>query len=295
MEKTTIKETEFPGFLWIDIAHPEKEKLGEIAKQYGLDLFQIRDSLERGHLPKIEKQGGHHFVILRACTSMPGQWATGINELSNKMAFFYHPERLITVHRSAFNFMEEIPSTIQTSAGLMLLLFRKMIETYHTPAEWLGTKCDEIEKEIFIKSGKGVSLNELYYLKNQSRISKKLLQISLETIRQIEIPNELNSDLQDIRESVQDLILKLEEVSDNATHLLSTFLSVSARNNNEAMKMLTIFSAFFLPLSFVAGIYGMNFHFMPELNWNFGYFLILGVMGMIVLVIFKWFRGKGIL
>jgi magnesium transporter len=76
---------------------------------------------------------------------------------------------------------------------------------------------------------------------------------------------------------------------------MNTYLSVHAQKTNEVMKLLTVFSAFFLPLTFIAGIYGMNFKHMPELNGSYSYFIIIGLMAVLSIVIFLWFRKKKIL
>ena len=89
--------------------------------------------------------------------------------------------------------------------------------------------------------------------------------------------------------------INYEEVLENANSLLNTYHSVSSQKSNDVMKLLTIFSAFFLPLTFVAGIYGMNFENMPELRWQFGYFMILGIMTIIAIIIYFWFKRKKII
>jgi magnesium transporter len=86
-----------------------------------------------------------------------------------------------------------------------------------------------------------------------------------------------------------------EESVDNSSHLMNTYLSLSDQKNNEVVRLLTIFSVFFLPLTFIAGIYGMNFKFMPELNWQLGYGFALCLMAIVVIVIYLWFRRKKIL
>ena len=86
-----------------------------------------------------------------------------------------------------------------------------------------------------------------------------------------------------------------EESVDNSSHLMNTYLSLSDQKNNEVVRLLTIFSVFFLPLTFIAGIYGMNFKFMPELNWKLGYAFALCLMAIVVVVIYLWFRRKKIL
>lgn len=101
--------------------------------------------------------------------------------------------------------------------------------------------------------------------------------------------------LQDIKDKLLSLILTYDEVLENSNNLLNTYLSVNAQKSNDVMKLLTIFSAFFLPLTFIGGIYGMNFENMPELKWQYGYFATLGFMAVIAIVIFIWFKRKKII
>jgi magnesium transporter len=82
---------------------------------------------------------------------------------------------------------------------------------------------------------------------------------------------------------------------ENSNQLMTTYLSISDQKNNEVVRLLTIFSAFFLPLTFIAGVYGMNFDFMPELKWRYGYLFSILFMFLIVLIIYIWFRRKRIL
>ena len=138
-------------------------------------------------------------------------------------------------------------------------------------------------------------MEDLYFLKTQTRITKKLLQIIQNVINQLEVKDESKTALQDIKDRLLNLILNYDEVLENSNNLLNTYLSVNAQKSNDVMKLLTIFSAFFLPLTFVAGIYGMNFENMPELKWRSGYFLTLGIMLFIALVIYFWFKRKRIL
>ena len=76
---------------------------------------------------------------------------------------------------------------------------------------------------------------------------------------------------------------------------MTTYLSISDQKNNEVVRLLTIFSAFFLPLTFIAGVYGMNFDLIPELRWKYGYLFSLILMLLVVILIYLWFRRKKIL
>ena len=289
------KETQFDNFIWIDIHKPNKENLDAIAKKFKLDYFQITDSLEIGHLPKFEKHKEYNFLILRAFTADSEGRITNVNELSNKIAFFYNDKKIITIHRGSFHFLNNLPSTFNNPEELLIRVIQEMIVSFDEPSRRLSDKVDDIEKTIFLKGNSKISLEDLYFHKSQTRITKKLLQIMQNVINQVEVSDKSKSALQDIKDKILSLILSYDEVSEDSNNLLNTYLSVNAQKNNDVMKLLTIFSAFFLPLTFIAGIYGMNFENMPELTWQAGYFLTLGVMAIVAMVIYVWFKRKRII
>ena len=293
--KTEVKELEFENFVWIDICQPDRANLDKIAKEYNLDYFQIRDSLETGHLPKFETQDNYNFLILRAFTANLDERVTNVTDLSNKIAFFYSDKKVITIHRANFEFLENVTKKFSNSEEFLIYILYKMLETYNVPSKLLSDKNDEIEKTIFLKDYSVLSLEDLYFQKTQTRIIKKLLQITQNVVNQIVIGDAAKTALQDIKDKLLSLTLNYEEILDNSNNLLNTYLSVNAQKSNDVMKLLTIFSAFFLPLTFIAGIYGMNFENMPELRWHLGYFFTLGVMVTIAIIIFYWFKRKKIL
>ena len=292
---TKIKELQFENFIWIDICQPNKAHLDSIAKDYNLDLFQIDDSLQFGHLPKFEKLDQYNFLILRAFTADINDRITNIKELSNKIAFFYNSNKIITIHRSEFAFFENVPSKIVDAEELLVYIIHKMMNTFVEPANILSDKIDEIEEIIFLKDNSKVSLEDLYYQKSHTRISKKLLQITQNVINQIEVNEASKTALQDIKDQLLHLILQYDEVWEDSNNLLNTYLSVNSQRSNNIMKLLTVFSAFFLPLTFIVGVYGMNFENMPELKWKSGYFMALGLMVVIAVIIYFWFKRKKIM
>jgi len=293
--RTEIKELKFENFIWIDICQPDRANLDKIAKEYNLDYFQIKDSLETGHLPKFETQDKYNFLILRAFTANLDERTTNVNDLSNKIAFFYSDKKVITIHRANFEFLENVIKKFSNSEEFLIYILYKMLETYNAPSKLLNDKNDEIEKTIFLKDYSVISLEDLYFQKTQTRIIKKLLQITQNVVNQIVIGDTAKTALQDIKDKLLSLMLNYEEILDNSNNLLNTYISVNAQKSNNVMKLLTIFSAFFLPLTFIAGIYGMNFENMPELKWHLGYFFTLGVMVTIAIIIFYWFKRKKIL
>ena len=290
-----VTEKIFESFKWIDIENPNKNDLEKITSQYHLNYYLIKDSLEKGHLPKYEKTYKLDFFIFRAYTSNVSLNIDEIGEMSNKIAFFILEDTLFTIHRANFNFLnihEEKHIKIQE---LFLRIVGSMTETFSKPTQDLSSKITEIEKTIFLKDHRKVLLEELYFIKSQSRILKKVIHITQNVIEQVSEKYQQSYQYQDIKDQLLNQLTINEESVENANQLMTTYLSISDQKNNEVVRLLTIFSAFFLPLTFIAGVYGMNFDFMPELKWKYGYLFSLMFMLLIVMVIYIWFRRKRIL
>jgi magnesium transporter len=290
-----VTEKVFESFKWIDIENPIKEDLEKINKEHGLNYYLIKDSLEKGHLPKYEKNNKIDFFIFRAYTSDIQFQIDEVGEMSNKIAFFLFEDKLITIHRAHFSFLNfELEKQINLNE-LFLRIVKSMIDTFQKPTIDLANKINEIERTIFLKDHRAIVLEELYFIKSQSRILKKILQITQSVIEQSSQILTPSPQLQDIKDILLQLHTYNEESVENANQLMTTYLSISDQKNNEVVRLLTIFSAFFLPLTFIAGVYGMNFDFMPELNWKWGYLFSISLMVIVVVIIYIWFRRKRIL
>jgi magnesium transporter len=281
-----VTEKIFESFKWIDIENPDKNDLEKITSQYHLNYYLIKDSLERGHLPKYEKTYKIDFFIFRAYTSNVSLNIDEIGEMSNKIAFFILEDTLFTIHRAHFNFLnihEEKHIKVQE---LFLRIVGSMMETFSKPTQDLSSKITDIEKTIFLKDHRKILLEELYFIKSQSRILRKVLHITQNVIEQVAEKYQLSYQYQDIKDQLLNLLTINEESVENSNQLMTTYLSISDQKNNEVVRLLTIFSAFFLPLTFIAGVYGMNFDFMPELKLKYGYLFSLIFMLFIVVVIY---------
>ena len=200
MQNTKIIKKEFLDFVWIDVSISDQDSIELISKELDLDIHQIKDSIEHGHLPKFEKLEDYNFLILRAFTSKIKLEARTVSELSNKIAFFYNSNKIITIHRKNFEFLEKIPDNLKSTDNFLFFVMLKMIQTYNLPLEELDDQIDIIEETIFLNDNSGISLKDLYLLKNQARIIKKLLQISQSAIYQLEISEDSLASLQDIKD-----------------------------------------------------------------------------------------------
>lgn len=290
-----VTEKVFESFKWIDIENPIKEDLEKIHKDLGLNYYLIKDSLEKGHLPKYEKNYKVEFYIFRAYTSDIKLHIDKVGEMSNKIAFFIFEDKLITIHRAHFNFLQIHEEKHIKINEFFLRIVKLMLDTFKKPTIELSNKITEIERTIFLKDHRKVLLEELYFIKSQSRILKKVLQITQSVIEQSSHNFIASFQHQDIKDELLNLLTYNEESVENSNQLMTTYLSISDQKNNEVVRLLTIFSAFFLPLTFIAGVYGMNFKIMPELDWKWGYYFSILLMAAVVIVIYIWFRRKRIL
>lgn len=289
------KKTSFANFEWIDLENPKLSELSELIKPYGLNIHLVKDLLQVGHLPKMEKVDEFNFLILRAFSANQNSKLTTIPELTNKIGFFFTNEILISVHQKQFTFLSEISGHFENPEALILKITEKMISSYQAPADWLSEEMDKFEGNIFLNHGKRFSIESLYFAKAKARACKKIMILTQTVLNHLSVHNINQTHLQDLKESVSSLILQFEDFLDEANSLLSIYISSNSQKTNEVMKLLTIFSAFFLPLTFLVGVYGMNFKFMPELNWEYGYYLTWGAMFGISLTIFIWFKRRKII
>ena len=131
-------------------------------------------------------------------------------------------------------------------------------------------------------------------VKRRVTLIKRTLWQTLGVVQKLHPSSEGHAPIyQDLRESIESLYTYADEIHDNVNNLLTVQLNIASHRTNEVMRVLTVFSAFFLPLTFIVGIYGMNFQFMPELGWRYGYPMTIGLMVGVCLTIFLWFRHRG--
>lgn len=285
---------------WIDLINPAKEELMEYSDYFELDSHFLTDCLEPNHLPKIEKLQNYTFIILRTNDNKETKFPVTIQEISNKIAIFFNGNVIITVHRVPINFIGEIISKylekglISEIPEIVTKLMLYTVKSFESNSLYLSEKIDKLEKHIFFEKQEKNTLEELYYLKNSCRLNKNIIGLTEYVIMQHKTSDNDVSALNDVKDLLLKLTHSFEETHDDAANLSNIYISILSQKTNSVMKLLTIFSVFFMPLTFIAGIYGMNFYYMPELSFEYGYPLVLAVMLIIVILIFIWFKKKKI-
>ncbi len=284
-------------FTWIDITAPTLDDLSKVSQRYDLNHHNLQDCLEPDHLPKFEEGDPFNFIILRKVLDETNKGAS-IHALTTKIAIFFDEDTIVTIHRvphpDLFPACEQlIRSGKITSIGSFLLkIISKVQQSYSRFATALNLQIDETETRLFIKKQAAESIESLFLLKRRASLCKKLLLLTGEVVSAVQHRQKKSSEVQDIRDSQIKLQLFYDQLTEDALNLVSMYMSISANKTNDVMKVLTIFSAYFLPLTFIVGVYGMNFEFMPELEWTYGYPLVLGLMLVVFLLIYFWFRMK---
>lgn len=286
---------------WIDITNPTHEELKEYSKQYNLDYYTLSDCLEPAHLPKREQLQQFTFIILRIYDNLAPKYPSSIQEMSHKIAIFFTGKVILTIHRLPSPIIEEIrekyleTDIIREPSEIATKIMWYVLKSYEANAIRLSEEVDEMEKLVFVGKQTRITLEELYYLKNSARLNRRILGLTREVLLQHTTIEKDASALQDVKDLLQKLSLSFDETHDDSSNLSTVYLSIVSLKTNDVMKLLTIFSVFFMPLTFIAGIYGMNFEFMPELHWKIGYPLVLVLMATIGAGIFLWFKRKNVI
>lgn len=294
-----VRKLETPvGIEWIDIEYPQAQELEELSQKYKLHHYTLKDCLEPDHLPKHESLENFDFMILRLVAENAPEDAHVIQELTNKIAIFFNSEVLITVHRRNYPFLDHLHKAYVASnkcndiSEIVTKIIWYTIQSYEKPALQLDAEIDIYESFIFRKQIEPLQLETLYFLKRKSSIYKKVLMLTQDTINRHKSTKSDKVGIQDIKDLHLKLLTMFDQAQEDVNNLSSIYLSLSAQKTNDVMKLLTIFSVFFMPLTFIVGVYGMNFKNMPELDTKYGYFFTLIGMIAIAIFIFVWFRRK---
>ncbi len=286
---------------WINLQNPTKIELNEIASKYCFQKLTIEDSLEPGHLPKYESDDSNiSFLLIRFFDKEHRMLKNTVREFSHKISIYFGPDIIITVHQKETDIFENIqrkylsvldPAKV-TSKGILYRIISETIKTYEEPAYLMDEEVNQLEHLIFTDDFRKIKLPTLYKIKREATACKKILDYTLEALKEYQADNKKTSSSQDLYEENVKMLHLHSQIVEDVQSLLTIYLSLNGQKSNEIMQTLTVFSAFFLPLTFIAGIYGMNFDFMPELNYKLGYPICLLVMLLVVIFIYFWFKKK---
>ena len=285
---------------WIDVEAPTAEDLLFLHERYKINQLLLEDTIDPNHLPKYEQDNEVKFFLMRENTELERAHLNTISDISTKLGIFLIGKVIITIHRmknrSIYEFKKEIllPENQDiNSERIALSLALKVMKSFDDESQNLMETMDNIENEIFLKNTNSPNqIRRLYKLKRKSGLNTRILNISADWVDKFKTLNLVDTQVTDLKDKHKDVIADFEHLNSQVTNLISMYLAMSDQRANQVMKVLAIYSMYFFPITFIAGIYGMNFENMPELRQPLGYFITLGVMAFIALLTFIYVRKK---
>src|SRR5829696_7825673 len=300
-DKTNMVWVDLRGETDVEMAH-SATVLKDVFKFHYLT---IEDCLETRNQPKIEVFPDYIYMIIHG---VKPDVTSSANFVTKELDMFLGENFVVTFHAQRFKSIKDVKQQIRSStfvcqrgaAYLVHQVLDHIVDLYMPIVDDFDTSINKLEDRIFqTKRGNNEMLQEIMDLRRSvarmRRISARQLDV-LYRISHGEFPQIPEKVLPFYRD-VYDHLLRISDLSEGYRDLVSSLFdihfSVVANRNNDVMKTLTVLSSIILPLSLIAGIYGMNFENMPELKSPYGYFATLGLMAVvaIVLLIYFWRRG----
>ena len=289
------------GNRWLQIKGLHNtELLHQLGKQYKIHSLALEDIANPHHPPKIEEFDDHLFVIAKMLV-----FDDEHNQLTPEHVCFVLLEGMIISFQEANTILfEPIHQRLENPNGRMrkfgidyflYALLDLIVDRYFVAIDALNDQFERLEQDV-IENPRQSQVESIRNLKRQVVLFRKSVRPLREVVNVLMrndvklISEDIDIFLRDLYNHTIQISESLETQRDLASGMMDTYLSQVSHRMNEVMKFLTIMSTIFIPLSFLAGIYGMNFEFMPELHYRWGYFILLAIMAAVLstmLIIFK--------
>jgi magnesium transporter len=291
------------GFIWIGLHEPEEDVLREVQRQFGLHDLAIEDAHLAHQRPKLERYGDGLFIVLRTAQMNIQQHHIDFGETH----LFVGPRYVVSVrHGSTLSYRdlrsgcERTPQLLRKGPGFVLYaLMDFIVDQYFPVIDALEDELQELEERIFGENFSRDISRRIYELRREvlevKRAVSPLVDVTNRLMRIDDeiIPDDTRPYFRDVYDHVIRINDMLDSVRDLLTAALEANLSLTAVSQNDAMKRLTAWAAIVAVPTMVGGIYGMNFKFMPELEWSFGYPLVMGVTVAACAFLFTRFKRTG--
>lgn len=287
--------------IWVDMEKPDEKEINLLRDVFRFHPLAIEDCVHRIQRPKVVNYKDYYFIVLN-------EFIGGdINKYFtySEVYIFLGDNYIVTLH---WNKLKVIGDTMERIANgphifekgidfILYNLFDTLVDDYFPLTDSIGDKIDDIEETILKEPNKQIQ-DDILVLKRNILKLRKVLSPQREVLNIL-----LRHDFDLIHEEnrlyymdVYDHMLRIYDLLDTYTDLLAStmdlYMSQISNRMNEVMKVLTMITTIMMPLSLIAGIYGMNFKFMPELGTRYGYFATLGLMAVIAVMEIFYFKKK---
>ena len=288
---------------WIDITGVhDTELIAKLGSLFSLHPLLLEDIAHTNQRPKVEDYGSQLYVVLRILTAHGRE-----EEIENEqVSLILTPGVVISLQEQEGDDFLPLRERIRNSKGRMrkrgadFLLYAMMdlvVDNYFKVLEQIGDHIEDLQEQVIAGSGQE-DLHHIQRLKREVIFFRKSVWPLRDVVSALQrndtgiMENEMRPYLRDLHDHVIQVMDAVETFRDMLSAILDIHLSAMSNKMNQVMKILTIIATIFIPITFLAGVYGMNFHYMPELQWRWGYlsFWLLVVASGVFMVI--WFKKK---
>jgi magnesium transporter len=290
------------GLLWVDIVKTTEEDGEFLERTFAFHPLTIQDCIETTiNSPKVDDFEDYLFMVFHGINYAAETQVIQTSELD----LFLGPHSVVTNHNDYMHSVDAITRLVNQDGRLMRrgvdffahAVIDALVNNIIPAVDQLGERADDIEDVLF-QSPHPSTLEAILHVKRSSLRLRRAMVPQREVLNRLSrgefgrIGDEAAIYYRDIYDAVARLESFIDNLRDRTDTILATYMSVVANQQNETMKTLSLVAADFLPLRLLAGIYGMNFEFMPELGFKYGYFIVLGTMITVALSVFWWFWAR---
>lgn len=288
---------------WINIdGLHDPETISTIGKIFDLHPLLLEDVLNTNHRPKVEEFDDYIFLSLKMLDLDKDKNAV----TSEQVSLILGKNWLLSFQEQEGDIFNTLRERLRTKKGnirekktdyLLYRLIDTVVDNYFFITEHISEESEILEEKVLLSTDKEL-LQEIQNLKKQLIKAKKYINPLREVISYIQkdsnilISEGTTRYLNDVYEHIIQLSENIETQRDTISNIMDLYHSGLSNKMNQVMQVLTIIATIFIPLTFVAGIYGMNFDNMPELHWKYGYFMVWAIMAGIIVIMVMYFKRK---
>jgi magnesium transporter len=288
---------------WLNIDGLHNIKLIEkIGKHFDINPLVLEDVLNTDHRPKVEDFDDYIFFTLKTLNSLDKEQIVyeQISFVLNKNYLLSFQEKEGDLFDGLRGRLKNDPNSKARKRGVDYLFYRlidTVVDSYYLILENIGERIEELEDEVYLDPNT-TSLKKIQVLKKELIYLRKSVYPIREAISKIskgeypQIKKETERYLADVYDHCIHVIETLETYRDLTSGLMDMYMTSMSNKMNEVMKVLTVIATIFIPLTFIAGVYGMNFENMPELGWKYGYHAVWGIMIATFIGMIFYFKKK---
>ncbi len=302
-EEIVFQPSDTSSVHWYDVRGLHDTKLLEtLGKTFNIHPLFMEDVADIHQRPKFEEYEKGIALFFKALRFDETQQTIE----TEQVAVYFRPGLVLSFQETESDLLEKVRNRIRMSNGRIRLrgadylgyaLMDTIIDQYYPILDAFEAHIETMEEELLDNPDEEIKEN-IHYLKKELLASRKVIYPLREAISRFAkaenafIADKSRALVRDLYDNTIQIIDTLDGYRDTLNGLQDLYMSEIYYKMNAVMKVLTMITTIFVPLSFLAGLYGMNFAHMPELQWKFGYFGLLAIMGLIVLLLLRYFRNR---